>query len=33
MIYLDSAASIQKPKSVIDAMSHYLSHDYSNIHR
>ncbi len=33
IIYLDSAASIQKPKSVIDAMSHYLSHDYSNIHR
>lgn len=33
MVYLDSAASAQKPKSVIDAMSHFYLHDYANIHR
>lgn len=33
MVYLDSAASAQKPKQVIDAMSHFYSHDYANIHR
>ena len=31
--YLDTAASGQKPRSVIDAISHYLSHEHANIHR
>jgi len=33
LVYLDSGATTQKPQVVIDAVSHYLSHDYSNIHR
>lgn len=33
LVYLDSAASTQKPQAVINAVSHYLAHDYSNIHR
>ncbi|MHB1221993.1 MAG: aminotransferase class V-fold PLP-dependent enzyme, partial [Gammaproteobacteria bacterium] len=33
IVYLDSAASAQKPKQVIDAMSHFYLHDYANIHR
>lgn len=32
-IYLDSAASTQKPKAVIDAISDLYSNYYSNIHR
>ncbi|WP_372763578.1 aminotransferase class V-fold PLP-dependent enzyme [Litorivivens sp.] len=33
LIYLDNAATTQKPQSVIDALSHYYSHDNSNVHR
>jgi cysteine desulfurase/selenocysteine lyase len=33
LVYLDSAASSQKPKAVIDAISRFYSTDYSNIHR
>ncbi len=33
LVYLDSAASSQKPRSVIDAISHYYEHDHSNVHR
>lgn len=33
IIYLDSGASAQKPQQVIDAISHFYSHDYANIHR
>lgn len=33
LVYLDSAASAQKPQCVIDAVSHYYSHDHANIHR
>ncbi len=33
LVYLDSAASSQKPKRVIDAISRFYSEDYSNIHR
>jgi cysteine desulfurase/selenocysteine lyase len=33
LVYLDTAASAQKPQAVIDAMSRYLSEDYANIHR
>lgn len=31
--FLDSAASAQKPRVVIDAMSEAMSHGYANIHR
>ncbi len=31
--YLDSGASAQKPRAVIDAMSRYMSEHYSNVHR
>lgn len=31
--FLDSAASAQKPRAVIDAMAHLYSRDYANIHR
>ncbi len=33
LVYLDSAASSQRPQSVIDAISHYYEHDHSNVHR
>ena len=33
VIYLDSAASSQKPRQVVDAISHFYFHDYANIHR
>jgi cysteine desulfurase / selenocysteine lyase len=33
LVYLDNAASSQKPKVVIDAMVNSLSHDYANVHR
>ncbi|OGT55300.1 MAG: cysteine sulfinate desulfinase [Gammaproteobacteria bacterium RIFCSPHIGHO2_12_FULL_42_10] len=33
MVYLDSAASTQKPRAVVDAMSHFYYNDYANIHR
>jgi cysteine desulfurase/selenocysteine lyase len=33
LAYLDSAASTQKPKEVIDAVSEFYSEDYANIHR
>jgi len=33
LVYLDSAASAQKPRSVIDAMSHAMEHSYANVHR
>ena len=33
LVYLDNAASSQKPNAVIDAISHNYHHDYSNIHR
>lgn len=33
LIYLDSAASSQKPQSVIDSMLHYYQHDNANVHR
>jgi len=33
LVYLDSAASAQQPQSVIDAVSHYQTHDHSNVHR
>lgn len=33
LIYLDNAATSQKPKQVIDALVHYYQHDNANIHR
>ncbi len=33
LVYLDNAASTQKPKIVIDRLQYFLSNEYSNIHR
>jgi cysteine desulfurase/selenocysteine lyase len=33
LVYLDNAASCQKPNAVIDAISNLYRHDYANIHR
>jgi cysteine desulfurase/selenocysteine lyase len=33
LVFLDSAASTQKPRQVIDAMSEFYRRDYANIHR
>lgn len=33
LIYLDNAATTQKPQTVIDALSYYYAHFNSNIHR
>lgn len=33
LVYLDNAASAQKPRVVIDTMTHLYERDYSNVHR
>jgi cysteine desulfurase/selenocysteine lyase len=33
LIYLDSAATAQKPRAVLDAITHFYTHDYANPHR
>jgi cysteine desulfurase/selenocysteine lyase len=33
LVYLDNAATTQKPRSVIDALTHYYERDNSNVHR
>lgn len=33
LVYLDSAATSQKPKQVIDSLVHYYEHDNANVHR
>lgn len=33
LVYLDNAATTQKPQAVIDALIHYYSHFNSNVHR
>ena len=33
LVYLDNAASCQKPNAVIDSISNVYKHDYANIHR
>ncbi|MDB5462970.1 MAG: aminotransferase, class [Phenylobacterium sp.] len=33
LVYLDSAASAQKPRAVIDAMTQAMEHSYANVHR
>ena len=33
LVYLDNAASAQKPKAVIERMTHVYEHEYANVHR
>ena len=33
LVFLDTAASAQKPRVVIDAMVHAMEHQYANVHR
>ena len=33
LVYLDNAASAQKPQAVLDRLTHFYSHEYSNVHR
>jgi cysteine desulfurase/selenocysteine lyase len=33
LIYLDNAASSQKPRAVVEALRHYYEHDHANVHR
>ena len=33
LVYLDNAASAQKPKAVLDRMNHFYEHEYANVHR
>lgn len=33
LIYLDNAATTQKPRAVIDALLHYYTYDNANVHR
>ncbi len=33
LVFLDNAASAQKPRAVIDAVAHHYAHDYANVHR
>ena len=33
LVFLDSAASAQKPVQVMDAMTHAMRHQYANVHR
>ncbi|MCI0568176.1 MAG: cysteine desulfurase [Acidobacteria bacterium] len=33
LVYLDNAATTQKPKAVVDALEHYYTRDNANIHR
>ncbi len=33
LVYLDNAASTQKPEAVIEAVAGYYRHDHSNVHR
>ena len=33
IVFLDNAASVQKPQYVIDGVSHFVANDYANIHR
>jgi len=33
LVYLDNAASSQRPQSVIDAIDYYYAHDHANVHR
>lgn len=33
LVYLDSAATVQKPQAVIDEVNNFVTHSYSNVHR
>jgi len=33
LVYLDNAATTQKPRAVLDAILHYYERDNANIHR
>ncbi|MBT6272572.1 MAG: cysteine desulfurase [Chromatiales bacterium] len=33
LVYLDNAATTQKPQAVIDSLTHYYTHDNANVHR
>ena len=33
LVYLDNAASAQKPRAVLDRVNHFYEHEYSNVHR
>jgi len=33
LVFLDSAASAQKPQAVIDAERHFYEAEYANVHR
>ncbi|MFN9694522.1 MAG: aminotransferase class V-fold PLP-dependent enzyme, partial [Synechococcaceae cyanobacterium] len=33
LIYLDYAATSQKPRQVLEALQHYYGHDNANVHR
>ncbi|MBO1520157.1 aminotransferase class V-fold PLP-dependent enzyme [Oceanisphaera pacifica] len=33
LVYLDNAATTQKPQSVLDALQHYYQHQNANVHR
>ena len=33
LVYLDNAASAQKPKAVLDAMTNFATSEYANVHR
>src|SRR6202140_2858273 len=33
LVYLDNAASAQKPRAVLDRLAHFYEHEYANVHR
>ena len=33
LVYLDNAASAQKPRAVIERLTHFYEHEYANVHR
>ncbi|THD46681.1 MAG: aminotransferase class V-fold PLP-dependent enzyme, partial [Bradyrhizobium sp.] len=33
LVYLDNAASAQKPRAVIERLEHVYEHEYANVHR
>lgn len=33
LVYLDNAASTQRPTAVVDALKYYYEHDHANVHR
>ena len=33
LVYFDNAASSQRPRAVIEAISRYYEHDHANVHR